>query len=662
MRCPACKSYTDHSAAFCSQCGRQIGRRSRAAGVGLRLLSVVLLLLALLAVLAVLYEPESGVPAAGFEAARAPEVAAARRPAAEEAPAADAHTLLVRPEDDELQPLDGADLARRLREALVVLDLRAENGRPLREERGVIVDATGVVLTRYHSLLGAHGGVCRLSDSRESRVEIVGVSYREAVSDLALVRIKRSASGYPMVAIRPGVTPPFVDRGEPLYVLGGGEVFDAEVSDPFHLSDDGFARARLARSPAIPADAFLAADVFGFLVGLCRPEVDGRPLRAGRPLESREFRVIVDPVASVRNALVFDAQLSLHDLTRREYEGTFADLFARGTIAFQQGRWREAVEVLEQATGRARLDLPDDEDFDSVLRMLRESYLEETRRLVDGGRLEEAALLARAAAERFGEDAAVLARLGEVSMERGEWLAAVEAFRQARAIEAVPALDAILEQGYLRLAAESARANDLRAQESNLLSGIRDLPNSGQLVMELAALYANLGAYNDAIGLLERAKEISPSLTADADRLLSRIDDILKRREAVIIPLDPNSRAIRATILIDGVRELSAIIDTGATYTALPERILRELRYDLNDHRKWSQTAINTAAGPMVVRRGLVQSVNIGGSRGFAIRNLEVLALPQPVGDEFGLLGLNFLNHFRTTHDSSRQEFRIERP
>jgi clan AA aspartic protease (TIGR02281 family) len=191
-------------------------------------------------------------------------------------------------------------------------------------------------------------------------------------------------------------------------------------------------------------------------------------------------------------------------------------------------------------------------------------------------------------------------------------------------------------------------------QEANLLAGIQALPTSGKLYLELAKLYMKLDLLDQATSLLEKVKTISPSLKESAESLLARVDDAVKRREAVIVPIAPGSRSIRTRAVLDGGKEFTFIIDTGATYTTIPSSLAQELGYTVGP----PQYAIATAAGIISVPMIRIQSLSLGG---YSVHNLDVLVLPTEIGPDVGLLGLNFLNNFKYGVDSARSEFRLER-
>lgn len=108
--------------------------------------------------------------------------------------------------------------------------------------------------------------------------------------------------------------------------------------------------------------------------------------------------------------------------------------------------------------------------------------------------------------------------------------------------------------------------------------------------------------------------------------------------------------------MLDGRIEAEFVIDTGATYTAISESLARSLGYAFE---RGERVTVLTAGGRMQVRRIRLASVSL---QGYAVHNLQVLVLPDTKGRSLNLLGLNFLNYFKYSVDSTRGEFRLERP
>jgi len=660
-QCPSCNSYNEATAVFCSQCGARLDPASsgsrRLRGRTRRkvpLVTTVLILAALVLVFVVSRLPRGArVP---LSSTIGPESAPRTAPPLSGEGAGEGGAVepsAVR-EPPPAEPLTAGQASRLVARALVVLDLRSEDGRQLREERGILVDSSGVVLSRLSPLLGAYQGTCRLSHPEGRRLDIAGVVHSDDRLDLSLIRLEPSPIGYAEIPLLLDPPTQVLAPGETLFLFNAFEAVPAAIEATYAVRPDGVARVLLQEDATLSPLSFLAVDAFGYTVGLCSVEVDGRLLRPGENLPAAGYRILVDPAYSLGAGLGRPV-MTLAELSRRLFEGTFKDYFVRGTLAFQQSRWREAVDLFESALARAPTDGPSAEDLERLERDLREGYLQEIQRLAGEGRTGEAAALAESAFQRYPNDPVFMVLLGEARYVQGDWGGGILALAQAREIETSQRLDSLLEKGYLELANEAARRGDARAQESNLLDGIRQVGNSGILHLELARLYARYEAYDDAIRLLEQARQLDSSLRESAENLLAKIEEVLRRREAVIVPVPPGSGSIRTTALIDGRTEFTFVIDTGATYTSIPSDLAAQLRYDTSVSRRVNVSAVG---GIFNVPLITIQSLNLGG---YVVRNLEVLVVPQSIGPNFGLLGLNFLRHFKYTVDSKRNEFRLER-
>ena len=135
-----------------------------------------------------------------------------------------------------------------------------------------------------------------------------------------------------------------------------------------------------------------------------------------------------------------------------------------------------------------------------------------------------------------------------------------------------------------------------------------------------------------------------------------RGDSMPDERIMFCVRVDPDlAERIRDASYWDRVN-ITIIIDTGATYTTIPSNVAEELGYDLT---LADSVRLTTAAGIINAPLLQVESINV---QGYAVRNIRVVVLPTGVGPREGLLGLNFLKHFKYTVDASRNEFRIERP
>lgn len=96
-----------------------------------------------------------------------------------------------------------------------------------------------------------------------------------------------------------------------------------------------------------------------------------------------------------------------------------------------------------------------------------------------------------------------------------------------------------------------------------------------------------------------------------------------------------------------GVREIDVILDTGAVYTVIAWDVAKDIGYDpaVSERR----ISIVTANGVIEVPLIVVESMQLADLRAEAV---EVVChdIPEIAGIE-GLMGLSFLQHFRTLVD-----------
>lgn len=107
---------------------------------------------------------------------------------------------------------------------------------------------------------------------------------------------------------------------------------------------------------------------------------------------------------------------------------------------------------------------------------------------------------------------------------------------------------------------------------------------------------------------------------------------------------NPQASSIALRAIVEGhvPRIVTLILDTGATYTQLPWRVLHAIRSDPDPDA--STVRVVTSGGVEVPPLTRVKRLT---AMGKSVNNLEVLChdLP-PEARVDGLLGLNFLRHF----------------
>jgi predicted aspartyl protease len=114
---------------------------------------------------------------------------------------------------------------------------------------------------------------------------------------------------------------------------------------------------------------------------------------------------------------------------------------------------------------------------------------------------------------------------------------------------------------------------------------------------------------------------------------------------------DPSASSIVVDLLLEAADGSSAlllpvVLDTGASLTIVATDIMAQLGYDPANPRLARQRII-TGSGVEYAPRAIVRSATAIGQK---VANLEVLChdLPAESGVD-GLLGLNFLKHFKLT-------------
>lgn len=105
-----------------------------------------------------------------------------------------------------------------------------------------------------------------------------------------------------------------------------------------------------------------------------------------------------------------------------------------------------------------------------------------------------------------------------------------------------------------------------------------------------------------------------------------------------------------------GIREMDAVLDTGAVYTVIAWDVAKDIGYDpaISERRMPIVTANGVIEAPLIT----VASIQMADLRADAI---DVIChdIPEITGIE-GLLGLSFLKHFRTSIDFATMVLEID--
>jgi len=106
-------------------------------------------------------------------------------------------------------------------------------------------------------------------------------------------------------------------------------------------------------------------------------------------------------------------------------------------------------------------------------------------------------------------------------------------------------------------------------------------------------------------------------------------------RESVTLPADSRGQFV-ASGQVNG-NHIRFVVDTGATYVAIPASEARRLGVDMS---RAQRGATMTANGPVATYKVNLDSVSVGG---VTLYNVEATVHPMP-GMDVGLLGMSFLN------------------
>jgi clan AA aspartic protease (TIGR02281 family) len=105
-----------------------------------------------------------------------------------------------------------------------------------------------------------------------------------------------------------------------------------------------------------------------------------------------------------------------------------------------------------------------------------------------------------------------------------------------------------------------------------------------------------------------------------------------------------------------GIREMDAVLDTGAVYTVIAWDVAKDIGYDpaISERRMPIVTANGVIEAPLIT----IASIQMADLRADAI---DVIChdIPEITGIE-GLLGLSFLKHFRTSIDFTTMVLEID--
>ena len=123
------------------------------------------------------------------------------------------------------------------------------------------------------------------------------------------------------------------------------------------------------------------------------------------------------------------------------------------------------------------------------------------------------------------------------------------------------------------------------------------------------------------------------------------------------IPIEKHGQVVIIQATLNNKRSAKFVVDTGASYTLISNALARELAIDVGANTK--TLPFQTANGLINAPVTNLDSITVGG--------MEIRDLPTAVHDAVpdpqvaGLLGLNFLSHFRMDIDTQKGILHLEK-
>ena len=130
---------------------------------------------------------------------------------------------------------------------------------------------------------------------------------------------------------------------------------------------------------------------------------------------------------------------------------------------------------------------------------------------------------------------------------------------------------------------------------------------------------------------------------ADREKLLrARISELKGLEGKFAIRFRPGARIISTQARLDRRLDQRFLVDTGASMTTIP--VATQERLGIPITAETPRRRVSTAGGEVTAYEVVLGSIEIGG---WEINDVSVLVLDLPGQEHLGLLGLNFLRHFR---------------
>lgn len=169
-------------------------------------------------------------------------------------------------------------------------------------------------------------------------------------------------------------------------------------------------------------------------------------------------------------------------------------------------------------------------------------------------------------------------------------------------------------------------------------------------LMAQANAFYQLGDLVSAQSNLDRLDEEHP-LKSQASELQTLINNAYS--EVDLVPLTKHGAHYLLDITVNDALNTQLMIDTGASLTVLPQTVIDAL-YPTPEYL--GTMTVNTANGKTTAQRYRVESIKIGQQ---VLTDFDILAISQHSGH--GLLGMNFLQHFKFNINQQTNQLELDK-
>lgn len=168
---------------------------------------------------------------------------------------------------------------------------------------------------------------------------------------------------------------------------------------------------------------------------------------------------------------------------------------------------------------------------------------------------------------------------------------------------------------------------------------------------------------NGVVHITDNLHNVPPNQRANAERVQTpktpRVAPPLKplKPRKVSVPIEKHGEVVVIQATLNNKQTARFVVDTGASYTLISRALARELAIDLGPQAK--TMPFQTANGLIQAPITSLDSIAVGG---IEVRDM-MTAVHDAVPDSqvAGLLGLNFLSHFRMDIDTQKGILHLEK-